>query len=152
MFKAKNIQYSYKTDFNGDGEYHGILKALYGRKLGQKDKAFGIGSKQATFDWEGDHKIHDAHHSGTFNPLSIYAPNAHEDCQQYAVFMFGWYFMLCRCKEIANLKWEQIKFGEFESGKDKGKKYVQVDIDWDKIFQLSLTETIIQGKGNKAGL
>jgi len=27
-FKAKNIQYSYKTDFNGNSEYQGVLKAL----------------------------------------------------------------------------------------------------------------------------
>jgi len=67
-------------------------------------------------------------------------------------FVFGWYFMLHGCKEIAKLEWEQTKFREFESSKDQGKNKVQVDIDWDKVHQLPLTKTVVHSKDNKARL
>ena len=40
LFKKRGIQYNYKTDFNNDGEFHGVTLAMW-EKAKEGDDKFG---------------------------------------------------------------------------------------------------------------
>jgi hypothetical protein len=48
-FHKKQIKYCYKSDFNGDGEFHAVIKRLWEREIA-KDPKFATGVNTSSFD------------------------------------------------------------------------------------------------------
>lgn len=142
IFKKKRIQFNHLTDFNGEGEYHAVLKKQW-EQLMEMDETFASGIGTSSFDYEADKKIRDAYldEKNSFNPFSTSdGMSAYDDRRRYLIFVLGRYFLLRGRKELAYLKWKQINFCEAnENGKQV--KYVEVRIQWDKGNQLRLNST-----------
>ena len=146
LFHQKGIQYGYKTDFNGDGEYHSVQKALWNQEI-VKDSSYGTGKKTSTFDWEGDAKIEIAYldPKHPFNPWDTSDSSAGYDSRMwYLVFICGRYFLLRGEKEIAELNVDQFSWHKFTTGENAGKNYVQLNVPWDKTNRLSLKNTNVR--------
>jgi hypothetical protein len=69
VFRKKNIQYNYATDFNGDGEFHAVLAAQWGKER-SLDPTFASRVGTSTIDMEADQKLHEKFSAGEFNPFS----------------------------------------------------------------------------------
>jgi len=56
MFRRKNIAYNYATDFNGEGEFHGVLSTMWAKQM-EEDPDFATGVKTSTCDMNADFKL-----------------------------------------------------------------------------------------------
>jgi hypothetical protein len=119
VFKKKGINYCHQKDFNGAGEFHGVLVELW-KEERENDDTFATGVQTATFDFDADKKIRIAYRDTDFDPFSVAKTDkAFEDRLRYLVFIFGRYFMLRGRKEIAFLEWKQVRFCEaFDSNEN----------------------------------
>jgi hypothetical protein len=92
-FRKKNIQYSYLTDFNGDGEFHSVLSAQWMKEM-EADPTFASGVGTSTFDIEADGKLRSQFKAGTFNPFSTAATTeAYDGRLKYMIYCLGRYFL-----------------------------------------------------------
>jgi hypothetical protein len=138
IFRSKHIKYNHKRDFNGDGEFHAILKKQWDEEM-KKDPTFATGVGTSTFDYEADRKIRDAYLNKSFDPFAAdESTKAYDDRKRYLVFVLGRYFFLRGRKELAFLKWNQINFCE-ETVNGNAMQYIEVRHKWDKSHQLKLT-------------
>jgi hypothetical protein len=140
IFRQKHIKFNHHKDFNGDGEFHAVLKSQWEQQKA-KDPTFATGVNTSTFDYEADYKIREAYRDNKFDPFSMSDEGcAYDDRCRYLVFILGRYFLLRGRKELAFLKWKQIHFCEaHEEG--KAVKYIELRHEWDKSHQLKLTNT-----------
>jgi hypothetical protein len=131
IFRRKNIAYNYATDFNGEGEFHGVLSTMWAKQM-EEDPDFATGVQTSTCDMNADFKLRERYRNGTFNPFSEdITKEAFDDRLKYAVYCLGRYF-LCRGRsEIAFCDWKQIKFCESMVNNEK-ECYVEVNHAWDK--------------------
>jgi hypothetical protein len=143
-FKAKHIKFNHKYDFNGPGEFHAVLKKQWEEER-KKDPKFATGVLTSTFDYEADSKIRNAYPK-TFDPFSTSdGTKGYLDRMRYLVFVLGRYFFVRGRKEVAFMKWSQLKFGEtHEAGNIL--KYIELRNDWDKSHQLKLTNPTARGE------
>ena len=143
-FKEKDIKYNYKTDFNGEGEFHAVVKRLWDNEM-KKDPKFGTGVKTSTFDYDGDKKLLAAYRDpdNPFNPWDTSdSTDAVNSRLRYLVFICGRIMMLRGSKEIRSLRTEQFEWKTFTTGPFEGRNYIQVNTNpWDKMCQPSLTST-----------
>ncbi len=137
IFKSKNIRYNHKRDFNGDGEFHAVLKNNGMKKLKkilclqQELERQRLTMKQT--------KNRDAYLKKTINPFADDdTTKAYDDRKNYLIFVLGRYFFLRGRKELAFLKWNQNNFCE-ETVNGKAVPYIEVRHKWDKSHQLKLT-------------
>jgi hypothetical protein len=138
VFRKKHIKFNHLLDFNGDGEFHAVLKAQWELEKA-KDPTYATGVRTSTFDFEADYKIREAYRSKRFDPLSeSNKTSAYDDRHRYLVFVLGRYFLLRGRKELAFLMWKQLHFCEAH---EEGKlvQYVELRHDWDKSHQIRLT-------------
>ena len=131
-FKNECIEYNFKTDFNKDGEFHGILNDSW-KAASKHNRLFGTGSKQSQFDWEGDAKIRDAITSGWLNPYTSL-----DNLQMIMCYIFGHFFYY-----VAEVRY--INYNGLKSPLEHIlitlmlEKYVQLEIIHDKVYnKLSL--------------
>jgi hypothetical protein len=140
VFRRKNICYNYATDFNGDGEFHAVLKSQWDAQMKQ-DETFASGVGTATFDWDGDLKIRECYREGKFNPFSLeISKQAYNDRLKYAIWCLGRYFLCRGRKEIAFCMWGQVRFCEL-SADGVTEEYVEVNHLWDKSHQCKFKNT-----------
>jgi hypothetical protein len=139
-FRSKGIKFNHLNDFNGDGEYHAVLRKIWLQEM-EKDETFASGIGTSTFDYEADKKIRDAYKDTDFDPLSNSdSPKAYDDRRRYLIFVLGRYFLIRGRKELTYLKWSQVNFCEATENKVPV-KYVEIKIEWDKSNQLKLNNT-----------
>jgi hypothetical protein len=149
VFKKKNIQFNFATDFNGDGEYHAVLKAQ-GKLEMEKDPKFGTGIMTSSIDVDADKKIRDKFNSGEFNPFSSDTTEiAYDHRRKFVIFILGRYFFLRGRTEMAYVTWDMIKF---QSGTLNGNAvdYVECMYSWDKTHQCSVTNPVARDALNVA--
>jgi hypothetical protein len=144
IFRAKHIKFNHKLDFNGPGEFHAVLKKQWEEER-KKDPKFATGILTSTFDYDADRKIREAYPKD-FDPFSTSdGTKAFLDRIRYLVFVLGRYFFVRGRKEVAFMKWSQLKFGEtHEEGKVV--KYIELRHEWDKSHSLKLTNPTARGE------
>jgi len=142
-FKKKDIKYCYKTDFNGNGEYHAVLKKIWKMEL-KKDSTFADGVLTSTFDYAADAKLRAAYEdpNNSFNPFSTgIDEDSYEDRKQFLIFILGRYWLLRGKQEVAYLTWSKIKFCKtIENGVET--EYVEIKHDFDKSHEISIQNTV----------
>ncbi len=140
VFSHKGIRFKHLKHFNGDGEYHAVLRKQWEETMKQ-DPTYATGVGTSTFDYEADRKIRDAYKGGKWDPFSTSDGNsAYDHRKQYLVFVLGRYWLLRGRKELSSLKWSQIKFCEVhENGKLV--KYIEIVQTFDKGNPLKLSNT-----------
>jgi len=137
VFRKKNIQYNYATDFNGDGEFHAVLAAQWGKER-SLDPTFASRVGTSTIDMEADQKLHEKFSAGEFNPFSTnVTAEAYEHRRKYLIYVLGRFFLLRGRNEIAYCTWSQIKFSESACNGIK-EEFVEVTHQWDKSHQCKL--------------
>jgi hypothetical protein len=140
LFFSKAIRFKYLRDFNGDGEYHAVLRRHWEETL-KVDPTHATGIGTSTFDYEADRKIREKYKEGKWDPFSnSNGSSACDHRKQYLVFVLGRSWLLCGRKELSSLKWSQIKFCEVYEDK-KLTKYIEIFHTFDKGNKLSLKNT-----------
>lgn len=143
-FHEKDTKYNFKTDFNGEGEFHAVVKRLWDNEM-KKDPKFGTGVKTSTFDYDGDEKLLAAYRdpNNPFNPWDTSdSTDAVNSCLRYLVFICGRIMMLRGSKEIRSLRTEQFEWKTFTTGPFEGRNYIEVNTNpWDKSCQPSFSNT-----------
>jgi hypothetical protein len=142
-FHEKQIKYCYKADFNGDGEFHAVIKRLWENEIG-KDPKYGTGVKTSSFDWNGDEKLRAAYldPNHPFNPWDTSdSSDAVKSRLRYLVHICGRVLILRGSKEIRNLQTDQFEWKTFMTGPFTGRNYAEVDLPWDKTCKPSLSNT-----------
>jgi len=140
VFRNKNVNYNYATDFNGVGEFHAVLTSQWDKER-SLDPSFASGVKTSTFDMDADYKIREFYREGKFNPLSKdITETAFDDRMKYTVFVLGRYFLMRGKNEIAFCQWDQIKFhSDIVNG--TAEEFVEVLHHWDKTNKCKLKST-----------
>jgi hypothetical protein len=69
VFRNKNVNYNYATDFNGVGEFHAVLTSHWDKER-SLDPSFASGVNTSTIDMDADYKIREFFREGKLNPLS----------------------------------------------------------------------------------
>ena len=98
---------------------------------------YGTKKNKAKFNDDGDNKIRKAIMEKKLKPFGNYYD---------MVYICGRYFPLRVGKEIANLRWEQFKFGTYEKGPYTGKSYVCLPHDNSKTYNKFIIDTILKTK------
>ncbi|MFY7882254.1 MAG: hypothetical protein ACOVR6_08160 [Fimbriimonas sp.] len=140
IFRAKGITFKHTRDFNGNGEFHAVLKRQWENEV-NKDPQFATGIRTSSPDLDADWKIREKYNAKEFDPFSTSdGTSAYQDRLHYAVFILGRYWLLRGKKEIAFLLWSQVKF---LSSIDNGKvvQFVEVVQHFDKGRPLNLKNT-----------
>ena len=149
IFRRKNIEYNYATDFNGEGEFHGVLATMWAKEM-EEDPDFASGVNTSTCDMNADFKLRYQYHNGTFNPFTeAITKEAFDDRLKYAVYCLGRYFLCRGRKEIAFCHWKQIKFCEAMVDGEK-ESYVEVNHAWDKSNKCKFKNTKPRSKKEMA--
>jgi len=140
VFRKKNIQYNYATDFNGDGEFHAVLASMWEAERAI-DPTFATGVQTSTCDMEADYKIRQQYKDGKFNPFNSSATEeAFRDRLKYCIWVLGRY-LLCRGRnEIVYSTWKQVIFNSCKVG-DVTEEYVEYRHHWDKSHKCKLKNT-----------
>jgi len=105
------------------------------------DPTFATGVCTSEPDLKADWKIRKKYEDKAFNPFSSSdGLQAFNDRLCYGAFVLGRYFLLRGKKEVAFLKWSQVKF---VSATENGipVEYIEVVQHFDKSCQLDLTNT-----------
>jgi hypothetical protein len=140
-FREHKIYFSHLSDLNGEGEYHAVLIKSWKQQM-EKDDKFGTGIGTAQINYDADQKNRSAFADSKFNPFSTSdGKSAYLDRFRYLIFVLGRYVMLRGRKEVASLKWKQVKFCETHIENGVVEKYVEIVLDWDKGNPLKLTNT-----------
>jgi hypothetical protein len=140
IFRKKNINYNFLTDFNGDGEFHSVLTAQWAKER-QHDPKFATGVGTSSFDMDADLKIRQLYQDKKFDPFSTATTDAaFRDRLKYAIFVLGRYFLLRGRTEIAYCSWSQVKFQELFVNGDK-EEFVEISHKWDKSHKCTLSNT-----------
>jgi hypothetical protein len=136
-FNEQGIQFKHLKHFNKDGEFHAVLMKQWQEAM-QDDPTFASGVGTSTIDYEADRKIREKYNKKEFDPFSINDGTlAFHDRMCYMVFVLGRYWLLRGRSEVAQLKWENLKFVEkYDNGKFVG--YIELDLPWHKGNKLSL--------------
>ncbi len=140
IFRTKDITFKHTRDFNGNGEFHAVLKKRWENEI-DKDPQFATGICTSSPDLDADWKIREKYKAKEFNPFSTSdGTTAYQDHLHYAVFILGRSWLLRGRKEIVFLLWNQIKF---LSTVDNGKviQFVEVVQHFDKGHPLNLKNT-----------
>jgi hypothetical protein len=140
VFRKKNIQYNYATDFNGDGEFHAVLASMWEAERAI-DPTFATGVQTSTCDMEADYKIRQQYKDGKFNPFNSSATEeAFRDRLKYCIWVLGRY-LLCRGRnEIVYSTWKQVIFNSCKVG-DVTEESVEYRHHWDKSHKCKLKNT-----------
>jgi hypothetical protein len=137
IFRKEGVEYDYLSDFNKDGEFHAVTKAMW-IKAGEEDQNFGSAQHKAAIDEEADTKIRTAIEKGHLRPFTDLV-----HLQMLLTFLFGRYFLLRGGKEIHRLEWKAISFGRYTSGPDKDCRFVMLKIPKDKVNYRSFRNPIM---------
>lgn len=139
-WKAKGVLYNYKTDFNGKGEFHGLVKEMW-HQHSKKDPSFGTCPNRARAPADMLEIIIKAVRSRVLRP---YDDPSH--CLMTTIAINGIYVGLRGQKEHSDLRMEQIKLGTFPDSEVEdlaGKDYVGVQIPRSKTQHLGFGKTVI---------
>ena len=145
IFKSKGILFKHTRDFNNDGEFHAVLKKQWDNEI-QVDDTFGTGVRTSDPDLEADRKIREAFDAGKFDPFSTSdGPAAYEHRLWYIVFVLGRYWLVRGRKEIAFLRWSQVKFCTATENHEQV-EFIKIIHHFDKGNKLSIQNTTARSK------
>ena len=71
FFSNNNVEYKYKVDFNYDGEFHGVCKAVW-VKAKVVDSKFGTNQHKSHVDMLADEKLATAYKNEVLKPYAEY--------------------------------------------------------------------------------
>jgi len=141
VFSEKGLKYNYANDFNKNGQFHGVVKSMWG-KIREKDPSFGTGSDRARTDPQLYRKFIQAIKEKKISP--------YEDPEHLVIcviFIFGFYLGLRGSSEHTNLQIDQLYIGEYsmEDGPDlAGLRWGGVKVPFSKCKQLKLSNTRLE--------
>jgi hypothetical protein len=139
ILRDKGIRYRFEKDFNGKGEFHGVVIQQVWEKARKNDPTFGCKPNEAQFMENADRKVVEAMMSGK---ISMENPT---DLRNLAMFVAGRFWALRGVTEPHSMLLEDIFFGQY--GEDdavevRGLRYIGVKIPWDKTHQLKFRSTV----------
>ena len=146
VLKEKGVKYWFKTDFNANGEFHGLTISVW-EEARAKDPLFGSKPNEAQFMEDSDKRVLEAVHQGEFdldNP---------KDLLEIVMYLVGRFCALRGSKEQHQLLATQVFLGRYSTDNSSedlcGLRYVGIWIPWSKTVQLSFKSVTASAK-NKA--
>ena len=143
--KFHGLQYDFKKDFDGKGQFHGMI-VQHWNKCRQIDPTFGTKNHKAKFDWEADEKIRAALKDGRLqpfqNPLHL---------QYIIVYILGRFYLFRGGKEMAEVNHQDTYGGIYgrEHGELAGNEYEAFHLPEDKMNRLGLDNPLALTKEDK---
>ena len=149
VFGRQGIKYDYKKDFNSNGEFHGVVLSIWVNQK-KEEPSFGTYANRAEMDEEADKKLRECASKGIINPFQIVtAKDAYLGLARLLVWIFGRYLCTRGRKEIAKVNWPEMEFSKYETGPDKGTRYVQFIPDEDKANRRTMQNPSIDPEKKK---
>jgi hypothetical protein len=124
-----------------------VLKKQWKKEI-QNNDTFGTGVRTSLPDLEADRKICLKYDQGLFDPFSTSDRTLpYEHRKWYCIFVLRRYWLLRGRKEVAFLKWSQVKMC---TGAENGEpvEYIEIVQHFDKSCQLNITNTTARSLTN----
>jgi hypothetical protein len=146
QMEMKGVDYDMQTYFNGKSEFHSVVTAKWA-EYRAVDNDFATKKNATHIDEDAVEKFQSALENKTIKPLETYL-----DLVKFCVYMLGRYCLFGGRKEITYALWEQVSFGTYEDGPDKGRNFCKVKYpDFDKTRTFSFANPVTR-TGEKQGL